>query len=76
VFCGQADGMLSIALSTPKTAGQSNSPPAFTIVQAHERHVSCVGVSPSGDALCTALGWFSKNLGVKYILMNVQMMFR
>jgi guanine nucleotide-binding protein G(I)/G(S)/G(T) subunit beta-1 len=56
VFCGQADGTVYAfdALSTPKKAGQTNSPPAFTITQAHERHVSCVGVSPSGDALCTA----------------------
>ena len=27
--------------------------PTFTLNQAHEQHVSCLGVSPKGDALCT-----------------------
>lgn len=27
--------------------------PAFTLAQAHEQHVSCLGVNPRGDALCT-----------------------
>mmetsp|Transcript_38497 Transcript_38497/g.54181 ORF Transcript_38497/g.54181 Transcript_38497/m.54181 type:complete len:327 (+) Transcript_38497:119-1099(+) len=27
--------------------------PAFTLNQAHEQHVSCLGVNPKGDALCT-----------------------
>lgn len=27
--------------------------PTFTLNQAHEQHVSCVGVNPKGDALCT-----------------------
>lgn len=27
--------------------------PTFTLNQAHEQHVSCLGVNPKGDALCT-----------------------
>mmetsp|Transcript_11334 Transcript_11334/g.17371 ORF Transcript_11334/g.17371 Transcript_11334/m.17371 type:complete len:351 (-) Transcript_11334:107-1159(-) len=27
--------------------------PAFTLNQAHDQHVSCLGVNPNGDALCT-----------------------
>lgn len=56
IFTGQADGTVYgfDVLSTPKKAGQKHSSPAFTLPQAHERHVSCVGVSPSGEALCTS----------------------
>jgi guanine nucleotide-binding protein G(I)/G(S)/G(T) subunit beta-1 len=56
IFTGQADGTVYgfDVLSNPKKAGQKHSSPAFTLSQAHERHVSCVGVSPSGEALCTS----------------------
>lgn len=48
VFCGHTDGsVLAYDVLVEKKT------PAFTLSGAHERHVSCVGVSPKGDALCT-----------------------
>ena len=49
VFCGHADGSVYAfdILST-------NSGPAYQFAQAHERNVSSVAVSPSGDAVATA----------------------
>jgi guanine nucleotide-binding protein G(I)/G(S)/G(T) subunit beta-1 len=56
IFTGHVDGTVYAfdVLSTPKKAGQKHCSPAFTLPQAHERHVTCVGVSPSGEALCTS----------------------
>lgn len=49
IFCGHADNMV-VAFDTLKGTT------AFTLAQAHDangKHVSCVGVSPAGDALCS-----------------------
>lgn len=48
VFAGHADGSLFAfdVLAERNVA-------AFSIVPAHERNVSCMGVSPHGNALCT-----------------------
>ncbi|GAX21992.1 guanine nucleotide-binding protein G(I)/G(S)/G(T) subunit beta-1 [Fistulifera solaris] len=48
IFCGHSDGSVLAydVLSEKKTS-------TFTINGAHDRVVSCVGVSPKGDALCT-----------------------
>lgn len=48
IFCGHSEGSVLAfdTLSEKKTQ-------AFALSGAHERHVSCVGVSPNGDALCT-----------------------
>ena len=48
IFCGHADG--NVCAFDVLGGGTG---PAFTLQQAHERHVSSVGVSPNGDALCT-----------------------
>jgi len=49
VFAGHTDGNLSaFDLLSDKTG------PAYSFGQVHERHISSVGVSPSGEALCTA----------------------
>jgi len=49
VFCGHADGNVFAFDVLSASDG-----PAYQLVQAHERQVSAVGVSPAGDALCTA----------------------
>lgn len=48
IFCGHTDGSVLAydVLAEKKT-------PAFILNGAHERPVSCLGVSPKGDALCT-----------------------
>jgi len=48
VFCGHSEGSVVCydLLS-------DNSQPRYVIKDAHEEHVSCVGMSPRGDALCT-----------------------
>lgn len=48
IFCGDTEGNV-ICFDVLST----NSTPAYTLPQAHERHISCVGVSPNGDALAT-----------------------
>jgi WD40 repeat protein len=45
------------------TAGKSDTP-AFTINEAHENYISCIGVSPDGAALCT--GSWDYNLKVSF----------
>lgn len=50
IICGHADGNV-VAFDV---LSSNTSTPAFSMMQAHERHVSCVGVSPAGDALCTS----------------------
>jgi guanine nucleotide-binding protein G(I)/G(S)/G(T) subunit beta-1 len=48
LFCGHSDSnVLAYDVLSDRTA------PAFTINQAHDGHVSCIGVSPDGNALCT-----------------------
>jgi guanine nucleotide-binding protein G(I)/G(S)/G(T) subunit beta-1 len=48
VFCGHSDGSVyAFDVLSDKNG------PAFTLNGAHERHVSCVGVSPDGNGLCT-----------------------
>jgi guanine nucleotide-binding protein G(I)/G(S)/G(T) subunit beta-1 len=49
IFCGHADGHIKAfdVLSDRASA-------AFSINNAHERQVSSLGMSPNGDALCTA----------------------
>lgn len=48
IFCGHSEGsVLAFDVLSEKKV------PLFQLNQAHERHVSCVGVSPKGDALCT-----------------------
>jgi guanine nucleotide-binding protein G(I)/G(S)/G(T) subunit beta-1 len=48
LFCGHSDSnVLAYDVFSEKTT------PAFTINQAHDGHVSCLGVSPDGNALCT-----------------------
>lgn len=48
LFVGHSDGsVLAFDVLADRPA------PAFTITGAHERHVSCLGVSPSGEGLCT-----------------------
>lgn len=46
LFCGHSDGG-AVAFDTLKGSV------AFTLQQAHDQHVSCVGVSPGGEAFCT-----------------------
>ena len=48
IFCGNAEGSV---LVFDTFSDKRN--PVFSLVGAHERHVSCVGISPKGDALCT-----------------------
>lgn len=48
LFCGHSDGNV-VAFDTLS----STSSPSFVLPQAHDSHVSCVGVSPDGSALCT-----------------------
>jgi len=49
IFTGHSDGsVLGFDVLSDKTHM-----PAFTLKEAHERHVSCIGVAPSGDAVCT-----------------------
>jgi guanine nucleotide-binding protein G(I)/G(S)/G(T) subunit beta-1 len=48
IFCGHSDGSVYAFDVLSEKNG-----PAFTMSGAHERHVSCVGVSPDGNALCT-----------------------
>lgn len=56
IFAGQADGSIYgfDVLAQPKRANNKYTSPSWTMSQAHERHVSCVSVSPSGEALCTS----------------------
>jgi guanine nucleotide-binding protein G(I)/G(S)/G(T) subunit beta-1 len=48
IFCGHSDSSVLVydVLSEQTT-------PAFTINQAHDGHVSCIGMAPDGNALCT-----------------------
>lgn len=49
LFVGHSDGsVLAFDVMSDRPA------PAFTMGGAHERHISSLGVSPSGEALCTA----------------------
>lgn len=48
IFCGTSDGnVLAFDVLADKKG------PTFTLTGAHEKQVSCVGVSPHGEALCT-----------------------
>lgn len=58
VFTGHSDGsVLAFDVLSEKVNG-----PTYILKEAHERHVSCVGVAPNGDALCT--GSWDSNLKV------------
>jgi guanine nucleotide-binding protein G(I)/G(S)/G(T) subunit beta-1 len=48
IFCGHDDGTLSAFDVLAERAS-----PVFSIPTAHDRNVSCIGVSPEGNALCT-----------------------
>ena len=54
IFCGNADGNV-VGFDTLS----DNKNPTFTLAGAHERLVSCLGVNPNGDALCTG-SWDSQ----------------
>jgi guanine nucleotide-binding protein G(I)/G(S)/G(T) subunit beta-1 len=48
-FCGDMEGNVwAFDVFQPNA-----SEPSFRLSQAHERHISCLAVSPAGDALCT-----------------------
>jgi guanine nucleotide-binding protein G(I)/G(S)/G(T) subunit beta-1 len=48
VFCGHSDSsVMAYDVLSDRTT------PIFTLPQAHDSHVSCLGVSPNGDGLCT-----------------------
>mmetsp|Transcript_49845 Transcript_49845/g.56409 ORF Transcript_49845/g.56409 Transcript_49845/m.56409 type:complete len:381 (+) Transcript_49845:88-1230(+) len=56
LFCGHSEGSVEcfdVLTNTP------NSDPYYTLHNAHEIYVSCVKVSPVGNALCTA-SWDTK----------------
>lgn len=53
VFCGHSDGSVYAFDILSERSG-----PIFSLNGVHERHVSCVGVSPDGNGLCTG-GWDS-----------------
>jgi guanine nucleotide-binding protein G(I)/G(S)/G(T) subunit beta-1 len=58
LFAGHTDSsVLAFDVMSDRTT------PVFTISQAHDGHVSCVGVSPNGDALCS--GSWDSNLKVR-----------
>lgn len=60
LFAGHSDSsVLAYDVLSDKTT------PSFTLNQAHDGHVSCIGVSPNGDALCT--GSWDFNLKVSYL---------
>jgi len=48
LFCGHSEGSVECFDVLSNTID-----PAYTILNAHETHISCVGVSPNGEALCT-----------------------
>jgi len=57
-FVGHSDGsVLAFDILSDKTFA-----PTYTLKEAHERHVSCLGVSPNGEALCT--GSWDANLKI------------
>jgi len=49
VFTGHSDGSVLVF----DILADKKNQPAFTFKEAHERHVSCIGVAPSGNAVCT-----------------------
>jgi guanine nucleotide-binding protein G(I)/G(S)/G(T) subunit beta-1 len=49
IFAGHSDASV-LAYDTLSSRPME---PTFIINQAHDNHISCVGVSPNGDALCT-----------------------
>jgi guanine nucleotide-binding protein G(I)/G(S)/G(T) subunit beta-1 len=48
IFCGHGDGSIHAYDTLSEKKG-----PVFTMAGSHERHVSCIGVSPQGNALCS-----------------------
>ena len=61
MFCGHSDSsVLAYDILSERTT------PAFVLNQAHDSHVSCIGVSPDGAALCT--GSWDFNLKVRKLL--------
>jgi len=48
LFCGHSEG----SVVAYDVFGNTKDP-AYVLKNAHEEHVSCVGVSPTGEALCT-----------------------
>lgn len=48
LFCGHSDSsVMAYDTLSDRTS------PVFTLNQAHDAHVSCIGVAPNGDGLCT-----------------------
>lgn len=48
LFCGHSDSsIMAYDVLSDKAS------PAFTLNQAHDSHVSCIGISPNGDGLCS-----------------------
>jgi guanine nucleotide-binding protein G(I)/G(S)/G(T) subunit beta-1 len=69
LFCGHSDSnVLAYDVLSDKPT------PTFTLSQAHDSHVSCLGVSPNGDALCT--GSWDFNLKVSTVLRMYLYLFR
>lgn len=50
LFAGHSD---SSVLAYDVLTADKTTTPSFQLHQAHDGHVSCIGVSPNGDALCT-----------------------
>jgi len=57
VFCGHSEGSVVCY-----DIFSSSKDPTYVIQGAHEEHVSCVGVSPTGDVLCTGSWDFNLKL--------------
>lgn len=53
IFCGTSDGSM-VGFDSLKSSTANDPMPTFVMPQAHERRVSAVCVSPSGDAVATA----------------------
>mmetsp|Transcript_5150 Transcript_5150/g.14989 ORF Transcript_5150/g.14989 Transcript_5150/m.14989 type:complete len:367 (+) Transcript_5150:117-1217(+) len=59
VFCGHSEGsVVCYDILSPSNGAT----PAYVLQNAHEEHVSCVGVSPTGEALCTGSWDFNLKL--------------
>lgn len=49
LFCGHSEG----TVEAYDVLSPASKDPTYTIINAHETHVSCVGCSPTGEVLCT-----------------------
>jgi len=48
IFCGHANGSILAFDSLSRSIA-----PTYTINNAHDGHISCIGASPNGDGICT-----------------------